>query len=104
MLSGCWEKKEPIPVYEVLERKIKQSSEKSGVVENYLKALKLYQRENFADALKEFEKVLTIDQEDGPSQTYKTMWVFWRPLLIKIGMEFIPLEKRMISGLDETTA
>ena len=63
-------KKEPIPVYEVLERKNQTSSEKSGVVENYLKALKLYEGRNFADALKEFEKVLAIDQDDGPSQTY----------------------------------
>ena len=63
-------KKEPIPVYEVLERKNQTSSEKSGVVEKYLKALKLYEERNFADALKEFEKVLAIDQDDGPSQTY----------------------------------
>ena len=63
-------KKEPISVYEVLERKNQTSSEKSGVVEKYLKALKLYEERNFADALKEFEKVLAIDQDDGPSQTY----------------------------------
>ena len=63
-------KKEPIQVYEVLERKNQTSSEKSGVVEKYLKALKLYQERNFADASKEFEKVLAIDPDDGPSQTY----------------------------------
>ena len=63
-------KKEPISVYEVLERKNQTSSEKSGVVEKYLKALKLYEERNFADASKEFEKVLAIDPDDGPSQTY----------------------------------
>ena len=63
-------KKEPISVYEVLERKNQTSSEKSGVVEKYLKALKLYEERNFADASKEFEKVLAIDPDDGPSKTY----------------------------------
>ncbi len=63
-------KKEPISVYEVLERKNQTSSEKSGVVEKFLKALKLYEERNFADASKEFEKVLAIDPDDGPSQTY----------------------------------
>ena len=63
-------KNEPVPVHELLERKNQTSSEMSGVVEQYLKALKLYQDRNFADAVKEFEKVLTIDPDDGPSQTY----------------------------------
>ena len=63
-------KKEPISVYEVLERKNQTSSEKSGVVEKFLKALKLYEERNFADASKEFEKVLAIDPDDGPSKTY----------------------------------
>ncbi|MDC0229551.1 adenylate/guanylate cyclase domain-containing protein [Deltaproteobacteria bacterium] len=63
-------KKEPISVYEVLERKNQTSSEKSGVVEKFLKALKLYEERNFADASKEFEKVLAIDPDDGPSMTY----------------------------------
>ena len=63
-------KKEPISVYEVLERKNQTSSEKSGVVEKYLKALKLYEERNFAVASKEFEKVLAIDPDDGPSKTY----------------------------------
>jgi len=63
-------KKEPISVFEVLERKNQTSSEKSGVVEKYLKALKLYEERNFADASKEFEKVLAIDPDDGPSKTY----------------------------------
>ena len=63
-------KKEPVPVHELLARKNETSSEMSGVVEQYLKGLKLYQDRNFADAVKEFEKVLTIDPEDGPSLTY----------------------------------
>jgi len=63
-------KKEPVPVHELLARKNETSSEMSGVVEQYLKGLKLYQDKNFTDAVKEFEKVLTIDPEDGPSQTY----------------------------------
>jgi len=63
-------KKEPVHVYEVLARKNETGSEMSGVVEQYLKGLKLYQDRNFADAVKEFEKVLDIDQEDGPSLTY----------------------------------
>ena len=63
-------KNEPVPVHELLARKNETSSEMSGVVEQYLKGLKLYQDINFADAVKEFEKVLTIDPDDGPSQTY----------------------------------
>jgi len=63
-------KKEPVPVHELLARKNETSSEMSGVVEQYLKGLKLYQDRNFTDAVKEFEKVLTIDPEDGPSLTY----------------------------------
>ena len=63
-------KKEPVPVHELLARKNETSSEMSGVVEQYLKGLKLYNDRNFADAVKAFEKVLTIDPEDGPSMTY----------------------------------
>ncbi|MBC8257739.1 MAG: adenylate/guanylate cyclase domain-containing protein [SAR324 cluster bacterium] len=63
-------KKEPVPVHELLARKNETSGEMSGVVEQYLKGLKLYQDRNFVDAIKEFEKVLVIDAEDGPSQTY----------------------------------
>jgi len=63
-------KKEPVPVHELLARKNETSSEMSGVVEQYMKGLKLYQDKNFTDAVKEFEKVLTIDPEDGPSLTY----------------------------------
>ena len=63
-------KKEPVPVHELLARKNETSSEMSGVVEQYLKGMKLYRERNFSDAVKEFEKVLTIDPEDGPSLTY----------------------------------
>jgi adenylate cyclase len=63
-------KKEPVPVHELLARKNETSSEMSGVVEQYMKGLKLYRDRNFADAVKEFEKVLIIDPEDGPSLTY----------------------------------
>ena len=63
-------KNEPVPVHELLARKNETSSEMSGVVEQYMKGLKLYQDRNFSDAIVEFEKVLTIDSEDGPSQTY----------------------------------
>jgi adenylate cyclase len=63
-------KNEPVPVHELLARKNETSSEMSGVVEQYMKGLKLYQDRNFSDAIAEFEKVLTIDSEDGPSQTY----------------------------------
>ena len=63
-------KNEPVPVHELLARKNETSSEMSGVVEQALKGLKLYQDRNFRAAVKEFEKVLTIDPDDGPSQTY----------------------------------
>ena len=63
-------KKEPVPVHELLAKKNQTSNEMSGVVEQYMKGLKLYQDRNFTDAVKEFEKVLTIDSEDGPAQTY----------------------------------
>ena len=63
-------KNEPVPVHELLARKNETSGEMSGVVEQYMKGLKLYQDKNFKDAIAEFEKVLSIDSEDGPSQTY----------------------------------
>ena len=63
-------KNEPIPVYELLARKNETSNEMSGVVEQYLKGLKLYKDRNFRDAIKEFEKVLSIKSDDGPSITY----------------------------------
>jgi len=63
-------KNEPVPVHELLARKNETSGEMSGVVEQYMKGLKLYQDRNFKDAIAEFEKVLSIDSEDGPSQTY----------------------------------
>ncbi|MDG1487754.1 MAG: adenylate/guanylate cyclase domain-containing protein [SAR324 cluster bacterium] len=63
-------KNEPVPVHELLARKNETSGEMSGVVEQYMKGLKLYQDRNFSDAIAEFEKVLSIDSEDGPSQTY----------------------------------
>ena len=63
-------KNEPVPVHELLARKNETSGEMSGLVEQYMKGLKLYQDRNFSDAIAEFEKVLSIDSEDGPSQTY----------------------------------
>ena len=63
-------KNEPVPVHELLARKNETSGEMSGVVEQYMKGLKLYKDRNFKDAIAEFEKVLSIDSEDGPSQTY----------------------------------
>ena len=63
-------KKEPVQVFELLARKNETSSEKSGVVEQYLRGLKLYKDKNFKDAIAEFEKVLKLDPEDGPAQTY----------------------------------
>ena len=63
-------KNEPVPVHELLARKNETIGEMSGVVEQYMKGLKLYQDRNFSDAIAEFEKVLSIDSEDGPSQTY----------------------------------
>ena len=32
--------------------------------------MKLYKEKNFKDAISEFEKVLKLDPEDGPAQTY----------------------------------
>lgn len=63
-------RKEPVTVYEALDRKNQLSGDKALVVENYLQGYECYHNRDFAAAAPCFEKALEIDDEDGPSAEY----------------------------------
>jgi len=63
-------KKEPVTVYDLMDRKNTVSGVMSGVVEEYMKGLALYKQKNFQDAIPAFEKALALKEDDGPSLTY----------------------------------
>ena len=63
-------KKEPITIYQLLERKGALSPEMTALVASYDHAREAYKAKDFAEALKRFEKTLEMDPTDGPTQTY----------------------------------
>ncbi len=63
-------KKEPVRVYELLEKKGRLAGNFAHGIEFYLKALELYKQRRFADAIPVFESVLKVLTHDGPSETY----------------------------------
>ncbi|MBF0625557.1 MAG: adenylate/guanylate cyclase domain-containing protein [Magnetococcales bacterium] len=63
-------KKEPVTIYELLDRKNALTGPLAGCVEQYLKGLTLYRERNFGAARAAFAKALEILEDDGPSQTY----------------------------------
>ncbi len=63
-------RKEPVTVYEALDRKNQLSGDKALVVENYLQGYELYHNRDFTAAAPFFEKALDIDEDDGPSAEY----------------------------------
>ncbi len=63
-------KKEPVTVYDVLERKNQTSGKMAEVVPIYLRGLELYKQLDFVAAQQEFRKALAILENDGPSLTY----------------------------------
>ncbi|MEG3638352.1 CHASE2 domain-containing protein [Magnetococcus sp. PR-3] len=63
-------KKEPITIYEVLQRKGQLRDRQADLLEAYYKALDIYKGRDFKMAIEAFEKALKIVEDDGPSRTY----------------------------------
>lgn len=63
-------KKEPVTVYDVIERKGQTTGPMADVVPIYLQGLQKYKEMDFVAAKQLFEKALTILEADGPSLTY----------------------------------
>ncbi len=63
-------KKEPVTVYDVIERKGETSGPMADVVPIYLQGLQKYKEMDFVGAQQLFRKALTILEKDGPSLTY----------------------------------
>jgi len=63
-------KLEPTRVYELIAKKGDIDEKKKKVVEIYNQGLEYYRDRKFKTALQYFEKVLEIDENDGPSKTY----------------------------------
>ncbi|MBF0153982.1 MAG: adenylate/guanylate cyclase domain-containing protein [Magnetococcales bacterium] len=64
-------KKEPVGIYELLDRKGATSGPLADCVAQYNKGLEKYRARDFAGALQEFTKALDIIAQDGPSLTYQ---------------------------------
>jgi class 3 adenylate cyclase/CHASE2 domain-containing sensor protein len=63
-------KEEPVIAYEILERKGELNSTKSEVLELYNQGLATYERFDFVEAKKLFDRALQTDPTDGPSALY----------------------------------
>lgn len=63
-------KKEPVTVYELLDKKNCLKGKKTLVVESFMKSLELYKQKKWKEALKAFDITLKIDPSDKPSEVY----------------------------------
>ena len=63
-------KKEPVVIYQLLERKGELTPEMAALLKQYDHAHEAYKAKDFAEALKRFEKALELDEADGPVLTY----------------------------------
>lgn len=63
-------KKEPVTVYELLDRKGELAPEVARIVESYNLALGLYKERKWQEALQAFEATLAIESDDGPAKAY----------------------------------
>ncbi|MBA5865482.1 MAG: CHASE2 domain-containing protein [Nitrospira sp. CR1.3] len=63
-------KKEPVVVFELLARKGCLSAERQRAMDIYLEGLKAYKHRDFKTAAAQFEAVLALEPEDGPSLVY----------------------------------
>nr|CRH07726.1 Putative adenylate/guanylate cyclase. highly conserved in MTB [Candidatus Magnetococcus massalia] len=63
-------KKEPITVYELVNRKNQTEGQEADLIAAYYKALDLYKGRDFKAAMEAFHKALAIVENDGPSRTY----------------------------------
>ncbi len=63
-------KAEPVTVYELLARKGMTSGTLATIIDQYNKAINLYKQQDFTTAIKQFDDILKIFPDDGPSKTY----------------------------------
>jgi adenylate cyclase len=63
-------RREPVTIYELLERKGELRDSQSEIAGLWRQALDLYRGRDFTAALRLFEDVLKLDATDGPSRTY----------------------------------
>ena len=63
-------KEEPVAAYEIMERKGELDSNKADLLELYNQGLGVYERFEFVEAKKLFDRALEIDPGDGPSALY----------------------------------
>jgi adenylate cyclase len=70
-------KKIPVRVYELMAAKDNLSQELIRLNAAYHEGIELYRQRQWNDAKKSFERALSINKEDGPSQTYIERCVFY---------------------------
>lgn len=61
---------EPVTVYQLLDRKNRVAGKQADLVESFQQGLASYKQRDYGAAVKQFEKGLTIVEDDGPSLTY----------------------------------
>jgi len=64
-------KKEPVKIYEVLGRKGEMNPQTRAILPLFNQGLKYYSNREWAEALACFEKILQVNEHDGPSLTYR---------------------------------
>jgi adenylate cyclase len=64
-------KTEPVPCYELLAKKGELSEAKRQVVQIFEEGWHLHAAKNFTAAIAKFDQALSLDDNDGPSKTYK---------------------------------
>ncbi|MBF0454665.1 MAG: CHASE2 domain-containing protein [Magnetococcales bacterium] len=63
-------KKEPITIYQLLDKKGQVTGKRAEMLENYYKGTTAYKARQYAEAIPHFEKALAIIADDGPSLTF----------------------------------
>ena len=63
-------KKQPVGIYELLGRKGSMDETIRRILPFYQEGLKYYKSQRWEQAITAFEKVLNINEDDGPSMTY----------------------------------
>jgi len=63
-------KKEPITIYQLMDKKDQVTGERAQMLEHYYKGTDTYKARKYSEAIPHFEKALAIIADDGPSLTY----------------------------------
>ncbi|MBF0308921.1 MAG: adenylate/guanylate cyclase domain-containing protein [Magnetococcales bacterium] len=63
-------KKEPVTVYQLLDRKGELTGERLELITGYRQAVGLYKERRFQEAMERMDQLLTRFGEDGPTRTY----------------------------------